>query len=156
MSLEISDVSIRCMGCTQLQTLDQAVRGSWKMCDHCNFSICAGCYGHLDEKKLCLSYVCSPKKRSLDPVPIPVEKILVFAKEHQHGEGKKGLLYKLFFEEGENIHSLPFFVSREQEIKNTADTLDKPTQVQEEIWKSFELVITKRRGGKFISWEKVY
>lgn len=27
--------------------------------------------------------------------------------------------------------------------------------IQEEIWKNFQLVITKRKGGKFITWERV-
>lgn len=155
MTLEINDVSLRCMGCSRSNSLDECLKDAWKMCGHCHFAICPVCYGYLDEPKLCLSYTCSPRKKTIDPIPLPVEKIIIYAREQQKQVSEGGLLHKLFYEEGERIHSLPFFVTKEKE-EELGDIDDKPTQVQEEIWNNLQVVITKRRGGKFITWEKVY
>lgn len=151
MSLQINDVSIRCMGCSQRSELDIALRNNWLMCEHCNFNICEECYGYLDEKK-CLSYICSARNREIKPVPIPIEKILIFARENNSTDSRQGLLFKLFYEQQEKSNSLAFFstVEKKENIEN------RPAKIQEETWKDNELVITKRRGGKFITWEKIY
>lgn len=87
------------------------------------------------------------------PIPIPIERILVFAQENSQNEYKQGLLYKLFYEERERMHTPAFFIV--QEKKTDVPENEKPTKIQEEIWKNFQLVVTKRKGGKFISWERV-
>lgn len=155
MTLQIDEVSIRCVGCSQQQSLTEAVRSGWKMCKHCNFSICSFCLENLGADRKCISYICSPKRRQFEEVPLPVEKILIFAQEAAYKEYRQGLLYKLFYEEQERHHAAPLFVVQEKHQDEVAEDL-RPTQVQEEAWKNFQLVITKRRGGKFITWEKVY
>jgi hypothetical protein len=155
MTLQIDEVSIRCVGCSQQQTLAEAVRSGWKMCKHCNFSICSFCQENLGPNRKCISYVCSPKGRAFEPVTLPVDKILIFAQEYAYKEYRQGLLYKLFYEEQERCQAAPFFVIQEKNEEAVSEDL-RPTHVQEEVWKNFQLVITKRRGGKFITWEKVY
>jgi len=51
------------------------------------------------------------------------------------------------------MHTPAFFIV--QEKKTDVPENEKPTKIQEEIWKNFQLVVTKRKGGKFISWERV-
>lgn len=150
----MDEVSIRCMGCSQIHVLADAVKMSWSMCGHCSFAICSFCRDHLDEQQHCLSHVCSQRKRIFDPVPLPVEKILIFARENEFEEYRQGLLFKLFYQGEENQGTAPFFSiqHRGQEIE---EDLEKPTKIQEEIWGNSQIVITKRKGGKFITWERV-
>lgn len=154
MSLTMDEVSIRCMGCWQSNTLEDAIRNDWKMCKHCNFAICSYCRQHLDNTQKCLSHVCMARGRKFEEIALPVEKILIFAQDHSYKEYRKGLLYKLFYEEQEQQQAAPYFAIKEQE--HLLDLEQKPTKVQEEIWKNYQLVITKRRGGKFVTWEKIY
>lgn len=153
MSLKMDEVSIRCMGCFQQKTLEQAVREGWQMCKTCQFAICMHCYQEIGEVKKCLSYICQQKNNDIMPIPIPIERILVFAQENSQNEYKQGLLYKLFYEERERMHTPAFFIV--QEKKTDVPENEKPTKIQEEIWKNFQLVVTKRKGGKFINWERV-
>lgn len=154
MPLNLDEVSMRCMGCNTSQTLETAVRQGWKMCRLCNFAICGFCYENLDPAQHCLSFECTPRHRKLDPIPLPIEKILIFAQEHAYEQDQKGLLYKIFYQDQELTNAPPFFVVREKE-RAQPSLEDKPTKVQEEVWSNFRLVITKRRGGKFITWEKI-
>lgn len=153
MPLNIAEVSIRCMGCSSLRTLEEAVRQGWKMCKLCNFAICEFCYANLDPSQQCLSFECAPRHRKLEPIPLPVEKILIFAQEHSYEQYQEGLLYRLFYQDQELSNAPPFFVVREREDRRSLE--DKPTKLQEEVWNNFRLVITKRKGGKFVTWEKI-
>lgn len=150
----MDEVSIRCMGCFQQRTLEQAIREGWLMCKTCQFTICNICYQEIGEHGKCLSYLCQQKNNDLIAVPIPVEKILVFAQDNMQQEYKQGLLYKLFYEERERIHAPAFFVVKEKDTDDVPEAL-KPSKIQEEVWKNCQLVVTKRRGGKFISWERI-
>ena len=152
--LRMDEVSIRCMGCFQPVTLEEAVRAGWQMCQACNFPICPFCYADLGAGKICISNVCSGKQRTLQPVPLPIEKIIIFAQENYQADYQKGLLYKLFYQENERQYAPPFFAVKEKVQQQTL-VEEKPSKVQQEVWKNFQLVITKRRGGKFITWERV-
>ena len=155
MPLKMDEVSIRCMGCSQPRTLEEAARSGWKMCKFCNFAICSFCYENLGESRKCFSFPCATKGRNLDAIPLPIETILIFAEEHAYRDYRKGLLYKLFYEEEEQKRAGPVFTIKELTAGQIAEE-EKPTKVQEEVWKNYQLVITKRKGGKFITWEKVY
>ncbi len=152
-TLKTDEVSIRCMGCSQLSTLEDAIRQEWRMCKFCNFTICNFCLEHLGSERQCLSYICLSKKRALDPVPLPVEKIIIFAQENYQSDYRQGLLYQLFYKEREKLYAPPFFVV--QEKKDQVQEEEKPTKLQEEVWKNYQVVITKRKGGKFVTWERV-
>lgn len=152
MATSMDEISIRCMGCNESLTLEKAVKKDWKMCENCNFSICSFCFELLDNMK-CLSYICSPNKLEISPIPLPIEKIIVYAQQHSQEDYKKGLLYKLFYQEQEKLHAPPFLTLKEK--KQEVNEEYKPSKIQEETWKNFQLVVTKRRGGKFISWERV-
>ncbi|NUM34629.1 MAG: hypothetical protein HUU50_08800 [Candidatus Brocadiae bacterium] len=152
-TLKTDEVSIRCMGCSKLSTLEEAIREEWKMCKFCNFTICSFCLMNLGQEKQCLSYVCLSKKRAIDPVGLPVEKIIIFAQENYQSDYRQGLLYQLFYKDQEKLYAPPFFVV--QEKKDTIEEEEKPTKLQEEVWKNFQVVITKRKGGKFVTWERV-
>lgn len=96
MLLKTSDVSIRCMGCSELMTLEEAVRAGWKMCKSCNFSICELCYHDLGFEKKCLSFDCMSKHRTIELIPLPVDKIIIFAQKNYQSDYKKGY-YTIFF-----------------------------------------------------------
>ncbi len=153
MNIQMDEISIRCMGCNSILHLEQAVHEGWQMCKRCQFAICSFCYEHLDFGKHCLSYLCSAKHLAIEPMPLPIEKILVFAEENYLNDYRKGILYKLFYENAEQRLRPNAFVI--QEKTDQPNPTDRPTQIQEEVWKNFQLVITKRRGGKFITWERV-
>ena len=153
MQLTMDEVSIRCMGCFEKLNLEQAVRNGWKMCKHCNFTICSLCLNDLEEPKKCLSHVCSSKKRLLLVEPLPVEKIIIFAQNNYQSDYHQGILYKLFYKDKEKLYAPPFFSVQEKESE--LEEIEQPSQVQQEIWKNFQLVITKRKRGKFITWERV-
>ncbi len=154
MQIQVDEVSIRCMGCSTILALEEAARAEWKLCRRCQCAICNFCFDNLDEHKHCLSYFCTQKHQIIDPIPLPIEKILIFAQENYQEEYKKGLIYKLFFEEQEHLHKPSFFVLNEKKIE-LIDESQRPTKIQEEMWKNSQLVVTKRRGGKFITWEKM-
>lgn len=153
MDISVEEVSLRCMGCSELLSLEDAVKQNWLMCRHCGTGICARCLRDLDAQKHCLSFACSSHRRIIDLMPIPVQKILAFAEEHYQETYKQGILYKLFYEEAEQRHTPAFFVVKTK--TNSQPDQDQPSTIREEIWKNFQLVITKRRGGQFITWEKV-
>ena len=154
LALRMDEVSIRCMGCFQQATLEEAVRAGWQMCQACNFPICPYCYGDLGTEKICISHICSGKRRILEPVPLPIDKIIIFAQENYQTDYHKGMLYKLFYQESERQYAPPFFAVQEKPEQQATEE-QKPSKVQQEVWKNFQLVITKRRGGKFITWERV-
>jgi hypothetical protein len=143
------------MGCSHLRTLEDAMRSGWKMCKYCHLAICSFCYQHLGPNPLCLSYKCSDKKRPLEAIPLPIDKIIIFAQEAYQADYREGLLYNLFYRESEKRYAPPFFVVREKKDTVAPAEEQRPTKIQEEVWKNFQLVITKRRGGKFITWERV-
>lgn len=152
MNLSVEEVSLRCMGCSQLLSLEEAVKQNWQMCRHCGTGICSRCLGDLDVRRHCLSFACSSQRRIIDLMPIPVQKILAFAQEHYQENYRQGILYKLFYEQEETRHTPAFFVIK---TKVEPDIEAVPHTIREEMWKNFQLVITKRRGGQFITWEKV-
>ena len=153
-SVSMDEVSIRCMGCSQIKTLEKAAFEGWKICSHCNFTICEFCCKNLEKQQYCLSYLCSSQNRKINLVPLPVAKIIIFAQGNYQSEYKQGLLYKLFYKDQEKLKTPAFFIAAEKE-KQIIEADNKPSKVQEEIWKNFQLVITKRKGGKFITWERV-
>ncbi len=153
MSLQLDEVSIRCMGCRENHTLEGAIRDEWRICDHCQFFICRFCMENLGDSRYCLSYQCRQAQREFALGPIPVERVLLFARSQVVRGQKKGLLHKLFFEsEGGD---LPWLLRETGDPERDDDLESRPVTLQEEVWRNHRLVVTKRRGGQFITWEKI-
>lgn len=156
MSLHLDEVSIRCMGCREHNTLEGSIADEWRICDHCQFFICRFCMENLGDSRYCLSYACRRDNRHLELGPIPVERVLLFARSQQATRGRKGLLHRLFFAGGDL--DLPFVLRESDEAGSPLageEVEERPTTIQEEVWRNHSLVVTKRRGGKFITWEKL-
>lgn len=151
--LEISmdEVSLRCMGCQSPSSLIDAVKSDWQMCDHCNFFICPWCRERIGEARFCLSYPCQRTRRPFKLGAIPVERILVFARNSYRRSYREGLLYRLFFEQAEQAGSPWSLIAPDEQQAPDAIV----PRMQEEVWSNHQLVVTKRRGGKFITWEKI-
>ena len=140
------------MGCAESVGLEEAVRREWKGCDTCHFFICGLCFADLGDAPPCLSYLCQRSGKPLLAGAIPVEKVLFFAGHQVQQTERQGLLYRLFYEEREDL-DLPFTLVEMAEEEE--DDIRGPLTLQEEVWQNHRLVVTRRRRGKFVSWEKI-
>ncbi len=150
----MDEVSLRCMGCQTSSSLADAVRGGWQMCGNCNFFICQWCGENRGEARFCFSYPCQRLRRPFRLGAIPVERIMIFARNSYRHSYREGLLYRLFYEDQEKTTS-PWTLSEPEARTVTAEGEVLLPRVQEEIWLNHKLVVTKRLGGKFITWEKI-
>ncbi|MBD3189883.1 MAG: hypothetical protein GF308_04530 [Candidatus Heimdallarchaeota archaeon] len=153
-------VSVRCAGHNGRATLKEAVETGWRMCRICKSFICPSCIQEFDLKMngLCPSFIFGMEKHDLSPGPIPVEEIMLFAKDNKTEGITGGLLEALFFEE-EQRGFMPFYTEIDEKIPKEPTeekvTENEHTKIQEEHWKSYGFVMTKRRRGKFVTWEKL-
>jgi hypothetical protein len=154
-TLEISldEVSLRCMGCQAASSLAAAARSGWRMCANCNFFICALCGEQARDGEPCFSPVAQLRGQPFRLVPIPVERLLVFARSGYRRIYRRGLLYRLFFEPVE-ARNAPYTLV-EPEPPEAGLPREIGPRIQEETWSNHQLVLTKRRGGKFITWERI-
>jgi hypothetical protein len=141
------EILIWCSCCRKQIELDHALMQGWKYCNTCCHFTCADCLHDTGNK--CYSDLCRNIEEQPQLTTIPVEKIVLFSKTNQNPiqqMDKDSLIFKLFYRD-EYIKNTPFEVLHQQaeaEVKTT-----------EEIWRAHGIVITKRRRGKFISWEKL-
>jgi len=152
-------VSIRCVGHNGRATLKDAVSEGWRMCRVCLSFICPKCIKEFDLKMggVCPSFIFGIEKHQLSLAPIPVEKVLVFVEENKTEGITAGLLETLFYED-EQMGFIPFYATMDDKPKKDGSIEEdnaEPPKIQEEIWASFGFVMTKRRRGKFITWEKI-
>ena len=153
-----STVSVRCAGHNGRATLKEAVDGGWRMCRICRTFICPKCIQEFDLKMMgaCPSFIFGIDKHQLSPGPIPVEEVILYVESNKPEGITGGLLESLFYED-EQMGFVPFYAAvekKEEEIDDDELSLEPP-KIQEEIWSSFGFVMTKRRRGKFITWEKI-
>jgi hypothetical protein len=154
-----STVSIRCAGHNGRATLREAVDAGWRMCRICRTFICPKCIQEFDLKMMgaCPSFIFGIDRHQLSPGPIPIEEVMLFVESNKSEGITGGLLESLFFED-EQMGFMPFYaaVEKKAEEKEEDDELNlDPPKIQEEVWASFGFVMTKRRRGKFITWEKI-
>lgn len=149
----MDEVSLRCMGCQSSASLAEAVRGNWQMCANCNFFICQWCSANRGEARFCFSYPCQRLRRPFHLGPIPVERIMIFARNSYRDSYRQGLLYRLFFEEQGACSPWTLKEPEPEKLDDTGEAL--LPLIQEEVWSNHKLVVTKRLGGKFITWEKI-
>ncbi len=153
-----STVSIRCAGHNGRATLREAVDAGWRMCRICRTFICPNCIQEFDLKMTgaCPSFIFGIDRHQLSPGPIPVEEVMLFVESNKSEGITGGLLETLFFED-EQMGFMPFYaaVEKKAEEENEDELNLEPPKIQEEIWSSFGFVMTKRRRGKFITWEKI-
>lgn len=152
-------VSVRCAGHNGRATLKEAVESGWRMCRICRSFICPKCIQEFDLKMngLCPSFIFGIENHDMSPGPIPVEEVILFAEENKAESFTGGLLEALFFED-EQMGFMPFYatVGEEEGDKIEEEELAaEPPKIQEENWKSFGFVMTKRRRGKFVTWERI-
>lgn len=105
----------------------------------------------------CPSFIFGIEQHQLSPGPIPVEKVMLFLEQNKKEGITAGLLEALFFE-NEQMSYQPFYTEVEKKVivKDEETTIElEPANIQEEMWASFGFVMTKRRRGKFITWEKI-
>ncbi len=151
----MDEVSLRCMGCQTSSSLADAVRGNWQMCANCNFFICQWCSDNRgEEARFCFSYPCQRLRRPFRLGGIPIERILIFARNSYRHTYRQGLLYRLFYEAQEKSRT-PWTLTEPEPEKIASDGEVMLPHVQEEVWQNHKLVVTKRLGGKFITWEKI-
>jgi len=86
--------------------------------------------------------------------PIPIESIILFSKEQSvidDGLDRESLVYKMFYKEEyltrQSFESLKLHKEMTQ-AKGECLT-------REEIWKNNKIVLTQRRNGKFVAWQKI-
>ncbi|HUT82738.1 MAG TPA: hypothetical protein VMZ29_16200 [Candidatus Bathyarchaeia archaeon] len=152
-----STVSVRCAGHNGRATLKEAVAEGWRMCRVCRSFICPKCIQEFDFKMngICPSFIFGIESHQLSPGPIPVEEVILFVEQNKSEGITAGLLEALFFED-EQMGFMPFYAAVEKELVSEDDELNlDPAKIQEEMWSSFGFVMTKRRRGKFITWEKI-
>ncbi|MHA1220768.1 MAG: hypothetical protein ACTSQB_03450 [Candidatus Heimdallarchaeota archaeon] len=154
-----STVSVRCAGHNGRMTLREAVAAGWRMCRICRSFICPKCIQEFDFKVggVCPSFIFGIENHQLSPGPIPVEEVILFVEQNKPEGITAGLLETLFFED-EQMGFMPFYASvdKNAEKEEADDDLNlEPAKIQEEMWASFGFVMTKRRRGKFITWEKI-
>lgn len=154
-----STVSIRCAGHNGRATLRESVDAGWRMCRICRTFICPKCIQEFDLKMAgaCPSFIFGIDRHQLSPGPIPIEEVMLFVESNKSEGITGGLLESLFFED-EQMGFMPFYaaVEKKAEEEDKDDELSlEPPKIREEIWSSFGFVMTKRRRGKFITWEKI-
>ena len=157
-----STVSVRCAGHNGRVTLKEAIDSGWRMCRICRSFICPSCIQEFDFKMggTCPSFIFGVDQHMLSPGPIPVEEVMLFVETNKQ-EGFTGdLLESLFFED-EQMGFVPFYAAidnKKPQTKTEKEEIEltkEPPKIQEEMWSSFGFVMTKRRRGKFITWEKI-
>ena len=152
--LTMSEVAIRCQACNAHSELDKAVKAGWQSCIHCGSFVCADCLADLGESFPCLSSACMRAERMFSATPIPIDRVLVFARTQQLLDMEDSFLSRVFFDEygawGPNGYALR---GTEQAA---APPQDDPGKVQAETWEGHQLVITRRKRGRFVTWERVY
>ena len=154
-----STVSVRCAGHNGRVTLKEAVEAGWRMCRVCRSFICPKCIEEFDLKVngLCPSFIFGIEEHQLSPGPIPVEEVILSVENNKKEGITGGLLESLFFED-EQMGFMPFYATvnaKEEEEEDEENLSLEPTKIQEEMWSSYGFVMTKRRRGKFITWEKI-
>jgi len=154
-----STVSVRCAGHNGRMTLREAVAAGWRMCRICRSFICPKCIQEFDFKVggVCPSFIFGIENHQLSPGPIPVEEVILFVEQNKPEGITAGLLETLFFED-EQMGFMPFYASVDKNVEGEEadDDLNlEPAKIQEEMWASFGFVMTKRRRGKFVTWEKI-
>lgn len=105
----------------------------------------------------CPSFIFGIEQHQLSLGPIPVEKVILFFEQNKKEGITARLLEALFFED-EQTSYMPFYTEIEKKNINDDDEKNlelEPTNIQEEVWATFGFVMTKRRRGKFITWEKI-
>ncbi|HUU77081.1 MAG TPA: hypothetical protein VMX55_01960 [candidate division Zixibacteria bacterium] len=152
-------VSVRCAGHNGRATLKEAVEAGWRMCRICRSFVCPNCIQEFDMKMMgkCPSFIFGIEEHQLSPGPIPVEEVILFVESNKSEGITAGLLESLFFED-EQMSFMPFYaeVDNKKEEQEEDDELNlEAPKIQEEMWSSFGFVMTKRRRGKFITWEKI-
>ncbi|MFW9923276.1 MAG: hypothetical protein ACFFDW_08340 [Candidatus Thorarchaeota archaeon] len=151
-------VSVRCAGHNGRATLKEAVEAGWRMCRICRSFICPKCIEEFDLKMMgtCPSFIFGIEQHHLSPGPIPVEEVILFVEQNKPEGITAGLLESLFFED-EQMGFMPFYASIDNKkgIDDEEDMSQEPAKIQEEMWASFGFVMTKRKRGKFITWEKI-
>jgi hypothetical protein len=151
-------VSVRCVGHNGRVTLKEAVDSGWRMCRVCHSFICPQCIEEFDVKMngTCPSFIFGMESHQLSPGPIPVQEVMLFVETNKQEGLTAPLLEALFFED-EQMGFMPFYASvndNQPEEEEEEEELTPP-KIQEEHWASFGFVMTKRRRGKFITWEKI-
>ena len=156
-----STVSVRCAGHNGRATLKEAIEAGWRMCRICKSFICPNCIQEFDLKMngTCPSFIFGIEKHDMSPGPIPVEEVILFVESNKSEGITAPLLEALFFED-EQMGFIPFYaaVDKKKPDKAKPETEEGTTElpkIQEENWKSFGFVMTKRRRGKFVTWEKI-
>ncbi len=158
--LEAQDIEIVSVATGRRATLEVAVREGWVICEHCGSPYDPADVELLreeDAEARCISDVCRNRRQPLGTVPLPIERIVVFARARMHRDFRHGLLYRIFYEH-DDTHIHPHFALKE-EAREAADATEKggtsgqtqPT-VREENWLNRGLVLTKRKRGRFVSW----
>ena len=152
-------VSVRCAGHNGRATLKEAVEAGWRMCRVCRSFICPKCIDEFDLKMkgTCPSFIFGMEQHQLSPGPIPVEEVILFVESNKKEGITGGLLEALFYED-EQMGFMPFYAAVEKKKEKEEEEEDlslEPSKIQEEMWSSFGFVMTKRRRGKFITWEKI-
>ena len=152
-------VSVRCAGHNGRATLKEAVEAGWRMCRVCRSFICPKCIDEFDLKMkgTCPSFIFGMEQHQLSPGPIPVEEVILFVESNKKEGITGGLLETLFYED-EQMGFMPFYAAVEKKKEKEEEEEDlslEPSKIQEEMWSSFGFVMTKRRRGKFITWEKI-
>ena len=152
----IEEVAIRCQACGERCELADAVKRGWRACQHCGSFVCGECLGLLGENFRCLSAVCMDAGRHFESQPIPVDRVLVFARAQQVLAMEDSFLFRVFFEDdihhGHDDYTLQ---AQEPENASRASDEDNPAKIQMETWQGHRLVLTRRRHGRFVSWERV-
>ncbi|NHJ41228.1 MAG: hypothetical protein FK731_14445 [Asgard group archaeon] len=153
-------VSVRCAGHNGRATLKEAVEEGWRMCRICRSFVCPKCIQEFDFKMggVCPSFIFGIESHQLSPGPIPVEEVILFAEQNK-SEGITGELLEALFFEDEQMGFMPFYATIDkgthEETEDDDELSLEPAKIQEEMWASFGFVMTKRRRGKFITWEKI-
>ena len=149
MELNLVEVKVWCMGCSQQVSAEEAALLNWKYCSHCHHFICPECLSNLGSKPKCLSERCSQESLYMHIEDIPLAKITMFAKSQLTELPSDCLLYKLFYKVDE------LYAEGPKMNLGSDEAADLFIQTAEETWKNQRLVLTKRSRGRFISWQKI-
>ena len=156
-TIQITEVAIRCQACNGRCDLADAVKLGWRACVNCGTFVCDQCLEEMDADFPCLSSVCLAGGRPFEPEPIPVDRVLVFARAQQTVEMADSLLTRLFFADMPQFGAQPYVLKALENRQGTETTEpDDQAKVQAETWAGHHLVITRRKRGQFVTWERVY